>query len=161
MSVNNYLPHLLVLPEDKANEELANGFLLDPSIQQNKVRVLPCAGGWSKVLASFEASQIEGLRRFPNRHLVLLVDFDDHVEERTEKFAEAFPADVKDRVFLLGTKTEPEPLRKQMRKSLEQIGKALAAECRLDEETTWKHDLLAHNTDERKRLNATVKGFLF
>ena len=29
MSVNKYQPHVLVLPEDDANRQLANGFLLD------------------------------------------------------------------------------------------------------------------------------------
>jgi hypothetical protein len=29
MSVNKYHPHVLVLPEDDANRQLANGFLLD------------------------------------------------------------------------------------------------------------------------------------
>ena len=89
------------------------------------------------------------------------MDFDDHVQERTAKFVDAFPEDLRDRVFLLGTKTEPEPLRKQMGQSLEQIGKTLAAECLHDEDTTWQHDLLAHNATERARLNARVKGILF
>jgi hypothetical protein len=161
VSVNNYLPHVLVLPEDKANEELVNGFLLDPSIQRRKVHVLPCAGGWSKVLDSFETTQVDGLRKYKDRHLILLIDFDNHVQERTEKFVETFPEDVRDRVFLLGTKTEPEPLRKQLGQSLEQIGKTLAAECLHDEDTTWQHALLEHNVTERARLNAKVKGILF
>jgi len=29
MSVNGHLPHVLVLPEDDANRQLANGFVLD------------------------------------------------------------------------------------------------------------------------------------
>jgi hypothetical protein len=31
MSVNKYLPHVLVLPEDDANRQMANGFFLDQS----------------------------------------------------------------------------------------------------------------------------------
>ncbi len=161
MSVNNHRPHVLVLPEDEANEELVNGFLLDPSIKLRNIQVLPCAGGWGKVLDSFIASHITGLRQFKDRHLVLLVDFDDRIQERTALFVAAFPPDVADRVFLLGTKTEPEPLRKQLGQSLEKIGKTLAAECLHDEDTTWQHDLLAHNANERARLNAKVKGILF
>lgn len=34
MSVNKYSPHVLVLPEDKANSEIANGFLLHPFIKE-------------------------------------------------------------------------------------------------------------------------------
>lgn len=161
MSVNNHRPHVLVLPEDEANEELVNGFLLDPSIKLRNIQVLPSAGGWSKVLDSFVASHIAGLRQFKDRHLVLLVDFDGQVEERTAKFFDAFPEDVRDRVFLLGTQTEPEPLRTRLGKSLEQIGKTLAAECLHDEDTTWMHTLLVHNAAERKRLDAKVKTILF
>ena len=32
MSVNVYKPHVLVLPEDDADRQIANGFLLDPSL---------------------------------------------------------------------------------------------------------------------------------
>lgn len=161
MSVNNHRPHVLVLPEDEANEELVNGFLLDPSIKLRSIQVLPCAGGWSKVLDSFVANHIAGLRQFKDRHLVLLVDFDDHVKERTALFIAAIPLDVADRVFLLGPKTEPEPLRKQLGVSREHIGKTLAAECLHDEDTTWQHNLLVHNATERARLNDKVKGILF
>lgn len=161
MSVNVHIPHVLVLPEDEANQELANGFLLDPSVKLRSIQVLPSAGGWGKVLDSFIVSHIDGLRKYRNRHLVLLIDFDGHVDERTAKFLDAFPEDVRDRVFLLGTQAEPEPLRTQLGQSLENIGTALAAECFHDEDALWMHPLLAHNAAERSRLNARVKGFLF
>ncbi|KAM3090094.1 hypothetical protein ACKFKG_30775 [Phormidesmis sp. 146-35] len=32
MSIDKYQPHLLVLPEDDANRQVAIGFLLDPSL---------------------------------------------------------------------------------------------------------------------------------
>lgn len=161
MSVNVHKPHVLVLPEDDANREIANGFLLDPSVKQRNIQVLPCAGGWSKVLGSFLDNHVTGLRKFPQRHLVLLIDFDGHVEERTAKFTASFPADVRDRVFLLGTLSEPEPLRKQRGESLEAIGKILATECHRDETDLWEHPLLAHNAPARVRLNAAVKHILF
>ena len=44
MSVNVYKPHVLVLPEDDANREIANGFLLAPSLKLRNIQVLPCAG---------------------------------------------------------------------------------------------------------------------
>lgn len=88
---NKHKPHVIVLPEDDANRQIANGFLLDPSIKQG----------------------------------------------------------------------EPEPLRKQCGDSLENIGKALAAECYRDETSLWHHPLLAHNAAERARLNTKVKSILF
>lgn len=161
MSVNVHKPHVIVLPEDDANREMATGFLLDPAVKLRNIQVLPCAGGWGKVLARFLDDHVGGLRKFPGRHLVLLIDFDDHVEERSAKFTDEFPADVSDRVFLLGTRSEPEPLRKQCGQSLESLGKALAGECFRDEAALWTHPLLAHNAAQRERLQAKVKSILF
>ena len=48
MSVNKYLPHLLILPEDDANRELANGFVLNHAVNSRAVQILPPAGGWKK-----------------------------------------------------------------------------------------------------------------
>lgn len=161
MSVNVYKPHVLVVPEDNADRDIANGFLLYPSLKPRNIQVLPCVGGWGKVLGSFLEDHVAGLRRYPNRYLVLLIDFDDHVEERTAKFKAHIPHDLVDRVFLLGTSSEPEPLKKQYGDSLENIGKALAAECCADETALWSHPLLSHNAVERARLNAKVKQILF
>jgi hypothetical protein len=152
---------VIVLPEDDANRQIANGFLLDPSIKLRNIQVLQPAGGWGKVLDSFLNDHIAELRKWPQRHLVLLIDFDDHVEERTQQFVHQFPEDVRDRVFLLGAKGEPEPLRKQCRDSLENIGKELAGECYRDETNLWNHQLLSHNAAERVRLNVKVKTILF
>ncbi|HEX4229241.1 MAG TPA: hypothetical protein VHZ07_11265 [Bryobacteraceae bacterium] len=59
MSVNKFKPHVLILPEDDANRQLANGFLLalDPIVQRN-VQVLPVAGGWIEVLHCFKSDHV-------------------------------------------------------------------------------------------------------
>ena len=44
MSPNKYAEHVLVLPEDRANNEIANGFLQTPSLALRKIQVLPAAG---------------------------------------------------------------------------------------------------------------------
>lgn len=161
MSVNNHKPHVLVLPEDDANRQIVIGFLLNPSIQLRNIQPLPPAGGWGKVLGSFVEDHIKNLIRFKGRHLILLIDFDNHLEERRKYFLENIPENVRDRVFLLGTLSEPEPLRKQCGDSLEEIGKKLAAECYRNETELWGHPLLAHNAAERERLNEKVKSILF
>ena len=161
MSVNVYQPHVLVLPEDDANRQIANGFLLDASVKLRNIQVLVASGGWEKVRHSFINEHVEGLRKYPHRHLVLLIDFDGQGDARREHFLQHFPDDVVDRVFLLGTSSEPEPLRKSCGNSLEAIGKKLAAECYRDETVLWAHVLLAHNIPERQRLNAKVKSILF
>lgn len=161
MSVNVYKPHVIVLPEDDANRQIATGFLLDPGVKLRTIQVLPAAGGWGNVLGSFVNDQITALRKYQGRHVVLLIDFDDQVEARHTQFLNQFPVDVKDRVFLLGTQSEPEPLRTCCGDSLENIGKVLAAECFRNETDLWQHPLLEHNEVERARLNAKVKSFLF
>lgn len=161
MSVNFYKPHVLVLPEDDANRQIAIGFLLDPGIRQRNIQILAPSGGWGKVRDSFVKDHIQGLQKYPLRYLVLLIDFDDQGDARRDHFLQHIPADVCDRVFLLGTRSEPEPLRKQCGDSLEAIGKKLAAECCRDETDLWAHELLTHNAPERQRLNAKVKDILF
>jgi len=161
VSINKDRPHVYILPEDEANRQIAIGFLLDPSIKLRNIEVLRPAGGWHKVLGSFLDDHVPGLRNNLHRHLILLIDFDGQVEERTARFVSEFPDDVRNRVFLLGSMSEPEPLRTQCGHSLENIGKTLAAECFRDEKQLWAHPLLAHNETERTRLNASVKSFLF
>lgn len=104
---------------------------------------------------------LNGLRKYPHRHLVLLIDFDGQGDARRDYFLEHFPKDVRDRVFLLDTRSEPEPLRKRCGDSLEAIGKHLTTECYRDETGFWVHELLAHNAPQRQRLNAKVKSILF
>lgn len=161
MSVNVFQPHLMVLPEDDANRQIVNGFLLDPSLNQRAIQPLPIAGGWGKVREDLSASQAAQLRKYPKRHLVLLIDFDGQVAERTESFQEAIPEDVRDRVYVLGTRDEPEPLRKDCGVSLEKIGEQLAHACAHGEAGLWDHSMLQHNRAEVARLIQNVKPFLF
>lgn len=160
MSVNIYKPHVLVVPEDSADRDIVNGFLLDSSIKQRNIQVLPPEGGWRKVL-DFASDHVEKLRKYQNRHLVLLIDFDGYVEDRQRQFRERIPEDVRDRVFLFGTLSEPESLKSACGISFEDIGKKLASECSDDGDDLWGHELLKHNASERDRLNARVKSILF
>lgn len=161
MSVNVYKPHVMVLPEDDANRQIVNGFLLDPSLNQRVIQPLPIAGGWAKVREELSATQVVQLRKYPDRHLVLLIDFDGEVAERMQNFQEAIPDDVRDRVYLLGTQDEPEPLRKVCGISLERIGEELAQACANEEPGLWSHEMLQHNQAELARLIQHVKPFLF
>jgi len=161
MSVNLYKPHVLVLPEDDANRQLVNGFLQDPALNSRAIQVLPIAGGWAKVRDVFENAQLALLRKYPERHLVLLIDFDQQVADREQIFQAVIPADVRQRVYLLGTQDEPEPLRKACGVSLEKIGEQLGNACANGESGLWSHPMLAHNVAELERLAKNVKPFLF
>jgi hypothetical protein len=72
----------------------------------------------------------------------------------------AIPARLKDRVFVLGAKSEPEELRQNLG-SYENIGLAMARDCRDNTEVTWSHGLLCHNAGELERLRKHVRPILF
>ena len=98
---NNYRPHVLVLPADDANADMANGFLLHDQLDARSIRILNSAGGWPDVRDDFVGEYLGSMRRFENRHMILLVDFDQK-EDRFEKMTVTIPADVRDRVFVIG-----------------------------------------------------------
>jgi len=160
MAPNLHLPHVLVLPEDRADSQLANGFLLTLPLFSRRMQVLVEAGGWTRAIDQFEADHIVGLERWPNRFLVLLLDFDNH-EGRLTHVKSRIPEHLQDRVFVLGSLTNPEDLRRSFGTSLEDIGKALAKDCQEDSYESWGHDLLRHNAAEIDRLRNFVRPILF
>jgi hypothetical protein len=161
MSVNKYKPHLHVLPEDDANRQIANGFLLNPNLNNRAIQILPPSGGWKKAIELFKKTYLSKMRSYKNRMFLLLIDFDNH-KDRLEKVCNEIPQDMRSRVFILGAGTEPENLIQQSKlKSLEHLGKALAEDCANDIANTWNHPLLVHNKDELKRMIKDVKPFLF
>jgi hypothetical protein len=160
MSVNKHLPHVFVLPEDDANGQLANGFQLDISVDTRRMQILNEAGGWCEVFHCLEKDHLADLERYTNRFMVLLLDFDRH-EGRFDELVRAIPPHLRNRVFILGVWSEPEDLRKDLGRSLETIGLALAKDCRDKTDSVWAHPLLSHNATEVARLREFVAPFLF
>lgn len=160
MSVNKYLPHILVLPEDEADSDIANGFLLNPQLNERSIQVLPYAGGWKVVIERFTKDFAPTMRQYPGRFFVLLIDFDEE-ESRFDYVKQQIPDDLIDRVFILGILSTPEKLKKSLGKNLEAIGEALSANCSDNTDELWKHDLLKHNQNELERIVSSVKPFLF
>ncbi|MBI3654021.1 MAG: hypothetical protein HY231_23570 [Acidobacteria bacterium] len=96
MSVNKNQPHLLLLPEDDANRQLANGFLKEvDGARQRQMQVLPVAGGWQEVLSLFKAVHVMEMERYHRRFMVLLIDFDGQ-EDRLGKAREVVPEDLQE-----------------------------------------------------------------
>jgi hypothetical protein len=160
MSINKYKPHVLVLPEDQANAEMANGFLLHPQLNDRSIQVLPYVGGWTAVVEKFTKNFIPKMRQYPHQWFVLLMDF-DRTADRLNYVKEQLPEDIQDRVFVLGVLSEPEELRNDLGQSLEWIGESLAASCADHTYGLWDHNLLQHNKTELTRMIASVKPFLF
>jgi hypothetical protein len=95
MSVNKHKPHILVLPEDDANRQIAVGFIrnLDP----RSIQVMPIADGWKKTIEQFTNDYASRMRQFSARRIVLLIDF-DRDQERLNYVKRQIPADLSDRV---------------------------------------------------------------
>jgi hypothetical protein len=158
MSINKERPHLIVIPEDDANRQIATGFLLN--LNSPPIQILPPVGGWRKVIAQFTETHLSTIRKYPERRILLLLDFDKQ-EDRLETVKQQIPNDLEDQVFVLGVWSEPEKLRSRIRQNFEGIGDALAADCTNNTDLLWTHELLNHNQVELARMNVLVKPFLF
>ncbi|MDX2037277.1 MAG: hypothetical protein SFX72_11555 [Isosphaeraceae bacterium] len=159
--MNNYIEHVLVIPEDEADEQVANGFVLNDRVDDRRVQVMPVARGWSNVLKTFEDEYISYLRKYPLGQVVMLIDFDGQHEARMNRFREAIPDDLKDRVFVVGSSENPEMLKAALKvPRLEDIGRRLAEDCAVGPGGLWDHEQLKHNAEERKRLEISVQKFV-
>ena len=154
MSSNRFQFHLQVLPEDDANREIANGFLLHSTLRQRPIQVLHPAGGWMRVLESFEREHIDNLTRNTYRNLLMLIDFDSD-PTRLELVNARVPTQIKNRVFVLGIWSEPEALKADYR-NYETIGTLLADGFFNQDDLIWEHPLLKYNADERRRTRESV-----
>jgi hypothetical protein len=160
MSVNKYKPHVLVIPEDDANRQLAIGFRLHHTVNARSVKIMTPAGGWHSVLEVFEEEYIPYLNAYSTAHVVLVVDFDDN-EHRWEQCQQRIPESVRSRVFVIGSRDEPETIRRDLQISLEQIGLLLAGDCHKDDFGLWRTPHFEHNSSELERLVAAVKPIVF
>ncbi|HUO29139.1 MAG TPA: hypothetical protein VMU80_07980 [Bryobacteraceae bacterium] len=157
MSANKRRLHVHVLPEDDANRQMLDGFLLEfPTRQIHRLRV---AGGWKKLLDRFKSDEVAGMETNPHRLMVLLVDFDGR-SDRRNKVGTVIPAHLADRVFVLGVWTEPEDLKKAGLGSFETIGRALAKDCREGTTVIWSHELLKHNAGDVARFCDLARSIL-
>jgi hypothetical protein len=160
MSVNKDLEHVLILPEDDANRQLANGFWQEVDwSRQRRMQVLAEAGGWIEVLNLFKSQHVTGMDRYPKRFMVLLIDFDSE-DDRLNNAKTAIPEHLADRVFVLGIWSEPEALKSDLG-TYEKIGSGMAKDCREETDAIWGHDLLRHNSGELERLRKRVRSILF
>lgn len=160
MSINRHKPHVLVLPEDDANRQLANGFVQEPSLDPRRIQVLPPAGGWRKTQLRFQDELAREMRRYTQCYAVLLIDSDGN-PDRASQIQSEVDGDLSSRVFVLGSLREPEDLRRGGLGTYEQIGTALARDCRDGTGGAWRHELLRHNEPQVARLRKSVRSFLF
>lgn len=156
---DKYQRCLLVLPEDDADRQIANGFRIG-CVNQRRIQVLREAGGWLKVFESFDEVHSAQMRRYSKRWMVLLIDFDNK-ERRLEYVKSKIPADLADRVFVIGVFSNPEDLKNKTHMKFEEIGRELAKNCADNTLGLWEHELLIHNKPELERMISSVKPLLF
>lgn len=160
MSINRYQPHIFVLPEDDANRQMANGFVKSLTVNGRAIQILPCGRGWGDVLDNFERFHAPEMGKYPERRLVLLIDFDQD-ENRLSNAKNRIPPNLVDRVFVIGVLSEPEKLKGEVNKTLEEIGETVAEGCPDNKSELWETSLLRHNQSELNRLISSVRSFLF
>ena len=97
--------------------------------------------------------------KWPQRFMILLIDFDSQ-PNRLETAKAEIPIRLMERVFILGTLTEPEELKADLG-SYNTIGSDLANDCLKETRTVWSHSLLRHNAQELDRLREYVRPILF
>ncbi|MCI5150578.1 MAG: hypothetical protein D3916_14535, partial [Candidatus Electrothrix sp. MAN1_4] len=143
------------------NRQLANGFLLHHGINQRTVQIRNLAGGCEKVLKKFQTDYLDGMKKYPCRTMLFLIDF-DRKKERLKYIRSKIPQELTDRVFVLGVWSEPEKLKaKTGMTSFEQIGTSLTEGCPKSKNALWDDDLLRHNQAELERIIASTVSFLF
>jgi hypothetical protein len=170
--VNPYIPHLLLVLEDDKNRQFYNGFAKYHAVKPRHIGKEKIAGGWLKVLEKFKGEHIPLLLKYPTRHLVMVIDFDDEdaagttqptpkLSNRMQLFKDAIPNGLTDRVFIIGCSHKPEKLTAACGKSPETIGELLARDCDEGTDLMWGHAMLRHNAAELIRLREKVRPFLF
>jgi hypothetical protein len=114
-----------------------NGFYKEID-RLNRMSVEKPDGGWPHVRTRLEEIEIPGLRKYPDRILIVAIDLDNS-PGRIAHFLEVVPEDLKSRVLILGSHDEAETLKTELApilaenklpNSFENVGSLLASECR-------------------------------
>ena len=166
---------IIVISEDDANRQIANGFKVYEKVKFRNIYVFPESvigkGGWEKVIKWFFDTQISGMYSNPNRVAIFVVDFDkkkgyeDDKEYHKECVKRKTPIDLENRIFVLGSLDEPEEIVKGLKGTKKErwntLGENLAKDCDKDTNDFWQHKQLRHNLPELKRMRSIVKPIIF
>lgn len=160
MAANRYAPHLYVIPEDDANRQIAVGFEKDYRIKPRSIQIIGPAGGWKKALEKLSDDYYRILESNHNSRVLVIIDCDGDAERISRALGEV-PAHLRGRVFIVGTMSEPEVLKKTFNTTLEKIGQAIADECFDENVKLWNHEQLIHNSSEVERLKRDLFSIVF
>ena len=160
MSPNRMRPHVVVYPEDDANHIIALEFVKHlPAQNARWIQIFPVGGGWLRTLKKF-MDDCSDMMIHDKRRAVLCVDFDNHAARRAE-ITNKIPESLQQRVYVLGSLTNPEALVRNCGMNYSEIGECLASECKTSRYELWENELLKHNAAEMARLRRDVYSLLF
>ena len=157
--MNDYRPHIYVLPEDDATRQMAVGFYQKVP-DQRLMQILPPSGGWTYVLKSFLLEYQPTMQTLPHRYVILVIDFDKDTE-RLEHIKNQIDPSILARVFILGAFLEAEDLRRNVGENLETIGQLLAQDCQNQTMNIWGNALFKPLQDEIERARMTLRPLIF
>lgn len=150
--MNYYKKHLYVILEDDQYQKIMNGVNLSFHVKDDVIKISNFSDGWKKVFKDFQSS-ISLLRKFQERHILLLMDFDYEFKSRFEEFSKSVPDEFKNRVFILGIDNkESEDLAKYFKCNSEEVGKKLVEDCPDGDLSHWKNPHLKCNLPEIERM---------
>lgn len=170
MGFNRQRKHVLFYAEDEATSNLAQGFVESSKIDDSRCCVFHEFGhGWQ---STEDAVTKVKMHRYPDTHLVLVVDCDKKGYARIEKIKKDLGAiDCRNRIYVLGTAENAEHFSAMMasranvrRFSMNAAGCALADASFADESCltgVWGAPELVHNKSELVRLCENTKDVLF
>ena len=160
---NNYKNHLRVILEDKPYRDILNGVTLSTNIKGELLDVRNPCDGWPKVFKELE-NEVKILENLKDRHLLMIIDFDEKFESRYKMFLTKVPSKYQNRVFILGVDNkESEELKTFFSMSdFEKIGKKLVEDCPKSNLTNWQNRHLDCNLIEIERMkNSGIFEWLF
>ena len=169
-SGNRFRKHVVLFPEDELTSLVAQGFVEDPHVNERTCWVHHNFGkGWSSVVDGVDDFD---LGRFPDSHLVLIIDYDRCGQNRLNEIRSRLASNpYHDRIYVLGAAHEADDLKRQVaelshRHSItpKAVGSALAMSSAGSETCTdglWGISQLAHNAEELMRLCHAVRDVIF
>lgn len=150
--MNYYKKHLYVILEDEQYQKIMNGVNLSFHVKDDVIKISNFSGGWRKVFKDF-LGLISLMSKFPERHILLLIDFDYEFESRLVKFRNSVPNELQRRVFILGIDNkESEDLARLFKCNIEEVGKKLVEDCPDGDLSAWKNIHLECNLPEIERM---------
>lgn len=149
----SYSRQLKILFEDSPYRDILNGVALSSNVNENALDFFKPCGGWLKVFEQLE-KELKFLDKFKDRHLLILIDFDEKFESRYDKFLKSIPSQYQNRVFILGVDNKESEALKSLFKmpNFEKIGKKLIKDCPDSDLSNWKNKHLQCNEFEIKRM---------